>query len=213
MPKEPKLVYSRRLPHIQSAYSPLFITWRLKFTLPKSIKHELIKLKQESDANLAHLSQEYKLLQTYSNEKHRFEWYDVRLNYIEGLCITLTNFEIAQIIKDVLFFHHGTRYHLYAFCVMPNHVHVIIQQLKIEDDNPFPLPKITQSWKRHSSMQIKKLLDISDSVWQTESYDHVIRNEIELSYYLEYTLQNPVNAGLVDNWQAWNYSWINPKFV
>jgi REP element-mobilizing transposase RayT len=213
MPDTNKLVYCRRLPHIQSSLQPLFITWRLKFTLPGYITHELIAMKQSFAEETKHLSLDLINLQAYALERKRFAWLDTQLSQMNESTIDLTQSSYAQIIKDVLHFHAGLRYTLYAFCIMKNHVHVIIQQLMQEDDNPFPLAKITQSWKRHSSAQIKKLSGIDDLIWQAESYDHVIRNEQELSYYLEYTLDNPVNAGLVEKWQDWELGWLNPVFV
>jgi REP element-mobilizing transposase RayT len=152
-------------------------------------------------------------MQRHVNEKKRFEWLDSQILSIPDTPDFLKHKDIAQIVMDTLIFHNGVRYILYAYCIMPNHVHVIIQQNAEEDGNPYPLPKITQSWKRHSSTQIKRVLNRSEPVWQDESYDHVIRNEQELSYYLEYTIMNPVHAGLAVKWEDWGFTWINPVFL
>lgn len=209
MPEELKAFHARRLPHIQSAARPLFITWRLKFDLPKQIIHMMKAMFKELEVETQHLSKDLLKLHTYTFETKRFVWFDEQLTKVQPLPISLAQPEIANLIKEVLLYHNGQRYDLYAYCIMPNHVHVIIQLSPQLDGNPFPLPKITQSWKRHSSMKIKMLLNISDSVWQAESYDHVIRNEKELSYYLEYILDNPVKAGLVNMPQDWEHTWIN----
>jgi len=213
MPDNAKLTYTRRLPHIQSSVLPLFITWRLNFTLPKVITNELMKMKQIHESNIQHMSPDLKKLRSYTYEKHSFEWFDAKLSQIMASPVSLTKLEVAHIITDSLNYYHSIRYDLIAYCIMPNHVHVIIQQMKQADDNPYPLSKITQSWKRHTSTQIKKLLNIPDSIWQPESYDHVIRNESELSHYLEYTMDNPVKAELVGKWQDWEFSWVNPVFL
>jgi REP element-mobilizing transposase RayT len=213
MPETMKLTYIRHLPHIQSSLRPLFMTWRLKFTLPDYIKHQLLIRKQAFEAKIASLSPDYQALQQYSFEKQRFAWFDSQLPLFKGTPAFLTQDNIAPLVIDPLLFHTGSRYTLSAYCLMPNHVHVIIQQERGTADNPFPLSKITQSWKRHSSTKIKKTLGIADSVWQAESYDHVIRNEQELMHYLEYVMENPVQAGLVEKWDDWKWSWVNPVFL
>lgn len=159
------------------------------------------------------LSLNLRKIQSYHNENKRFEWFDEQLDKINDLKISLVYPDIAQIIQRTLTHFNGLRYDLYAYCIMPNHIHVIIQQLPVDDGEPFPLSKITQSWKRHSSTQIKKLVNYSEPVWQTESYDHVIRNEQELTHYMEYLLENPVKAQLVKDPGKWKYTWINPKFL
>ncbi|MFO7660761.1 MAG: transposase [Candidatus Cloacimonadaceae bacterium] len=171
------------------------------------------KKKLDLSTQIQSLSPDYQKLQSYVSEFKRFAWYDNQLNKISITSLDLTELQISVILRQALLFHHGLRYNLLAFCIMPNHVHVVIQQLLQEDDNPYPLSKITQSWKRQSSTQIKKLLDLKSSIWQPESYDHVIRNEKELRYYVEYVLENPVQAGFVKHWQDWEQSWVNPVLL
>ena len=43
--------------------------------------------------------------------------------------------------------------------------------------------------------------------WQSESYDHSTRNNNELRNVIQYTLQNPVKAKLVETWEAHPYTW------
>ncbi|MEN8178888.1 MAG: hypothetical protein ABFS39_09725 [Pseudomonadota bacterium] len=49
---------------------------------------------------------------------------------------------LAWIVEDSLLFGDGERYRLLAWVVMPNHVHVLIEQF-----NGWPLGKPVQSWK------------------------------------------------------------------
>ena len=44
-------------------------------------------------------------------------------------------------------------------------------------------------------------------MWQRESYDHRVRNARELAIAIAYTLNNPMRAGLVTEWQLWPYSY------
>ena len=68
-----------------------------------------------------------------------------------GSCV-LAESACAQIVQDSLLFGDGDRYHLFAWVVMPNHVHVLIEQIP-----GWPMSKVVQSWKRHTSQQIHRL--------------------------------------------------------
>lgn len=65
-----------------------------------------------------------------------------------------------------------------------------------------------QSVKRYSASEINKLKSQSGNVWQPESYDHIIRNELELFNTLSYVVNNPVKAGLTDNWEKWRATFL-----
>jgi REP element-mobilizing transposase RayT len=44
--------------------------------------------------------------------------------------------------------------------------------------------------------------------WQDESHDRVVRNENELNRVIQYVLDNPVKAGLVQTWEEWLWSYV-----
>ncbi|MBL7086050.1 MAG: hypothetical protein ISS28_02955, partial [Candidatus Cloacimonetes bacterium] len=46
-----------------------------------------------------------------------------------------------------------------------------------------------------------------------ENYDHYVRNREELNRIIGYILNNPVKAGLVDDYQEWKYSWLNENDI
>ena len=92
------------------------------------------------------------------------------------------------------FYFDGTRYELMAWCIMPNHVHAIVQPLPGYD-----LSQITHSWKSFTAHEANGILQRSGEFWQPESYDHLIRDEADFQHCLYYLLSNPEKAGLV-NW-------------
>ena len=49
--------------------------------------------------------------------------------------------------------------------------------------------------------------------WHNESYDHYVRGEKELARIVEYILNNPVKAGLVEDWQEWRFNYCNTTFM
>jgi REP element-mobilizing transposase RayT len=84
---------------------------------------------------------------------------------------------------------------------MPNHVHVVL--------TPFPNrtgSEILHSWKSYTATTINRLTGRTGQLWQTESFDHVVRNEEALARFIEYVEQNPVVAGLCRRAEDWPFS-------
>jgi REP element-mobilizing transposase RayT len=98
---------------------------------------------------------------------------------------------IAGIVSSTLNHFHGTRYELLAWCVMPNHVHTVASPLQ-----GHTLPEILHSWKSYSAKECNRALGRSGTFWQEESYDHLVRDQEDFRRVVEYTLENPVRAGL-----------------
>ena len=117
-----------------------------------------------------------------------------------GSCI-LRKPEIASIVQNALLHFEGTRYFLSGWCVMPNHVHVVVTPLA-----PHTLPEILHSWKSFTSNQINRKLGLSGTLWERESFDHVIRSSEEWERLVSYTEENPVAAGLCNSADKWPFS-------
>ena len=101
--------------------------------------------------------------------------------------------EIAGIVRDAILRFEGERFELAAWCVMPNHVHLLIKPL-----GEHSLPDILQGMKLFSAKEANKVLGREGAFWQKESYDHIIRDGEELAMQKRYVLKNPGKAGLVD---------------
>lgn len=98
----------------------------------------------------------------------------------------------------------------HAYSIMPNHIHWVLELLENDEKgNPVYLQDILQSVKRHTSNRINKLEGRTGSLWQKESFDTTIRNEKHLYHAVEYTLNNPVNAGLVSDRNDWPGNYFN----
>ena len=100
---------------------------------------------------------------------------------------------IASVIVGALRHFDGDRYRLLAWCVMPNHVHLVIQPL-----GEHPLGDILQSIKSYTAKAANTLLSRTGTFWQRESYDHLIRDGEDYRNQIRYVLENPERAGLVD---------------
>lgn len=79
-----------------------------------------------------------------------------------------------------------------TYCVMPDHVHLILAVQNTESDGrqiaaPTSISTVIQQLKRAVSRSAGQAL------WQKSFYDHVIRNEIDLAETRQYIANNPLN--------------------
>jgi REP element-mobilizing transposase RayT len=101
--------------------------------------------------------------------------------------------KVAELVAGALQQFDGARYRLHAWCVMPNHVHTVVQPL-----SEFELSDIVHSWKSLTAPEANSLLGRTGPFWQAEPYDHLVRDENDLRRQVEYVLANPARAGLKD---------------
>ena len=187
--------YSRGyLPHFDSKEKIQSITFRLADSLPQ------IKLK-ELDERLALIFGDKRDLE---KRKTIEQWLDSGIG-----CCALKHPEVAELVQETLLKFDGDRYRLLAWCIMPNHVHVVIEPAE-------KLGKIVQSWKSYTGrwgmMKNAKLgLGVPGKrFWMREYWDRYIRNEDHLKSVLDYIHGNPVSAGLCKHPEEWRWSSASP---
>jgi putative transposase len=201
--------YKRRLPHAYTQNNPVFITWRLKFTLPNHLIQSLKEQKDAFEKEIETLSEDYQNMQRYQFSKKQFNWLDELLTQDIDFPQLLQRPDVAEIIQNALHYLDDKKYCLHAYCVMPNHVHVLLTPYCEKADEKSALSDITHSLKRYTAREINKLLEKAGAMWARESYDHIVRNETEFGIIIEYIIGNPVKAKLVEHWKAWQYTWID----
>ncbi len=92
---------------------------------------------------------------------------------------------------------------LQALCVMPDHVHLIVEPLQ-----GITLARLMQKFKGGSAFKVNRRRGTQGPLWQVESWDRIIRDEQEYLEKTNYILQNPVMAGLSDDPLSWGGSYL-----
>ena len=230
-----KLSYRRNLPHIQLPGATFFVTFNLAGSLPQSVlqqwqteKNQLEAeksriLKSENSAHLA--SVEHKI---FEQKRERFRKFEETLDEAQNGPLWLKEERIAKVVAKSLHHRDGKVYRLDAYCIMANHVHAVFAPLvkpsKIDtadlQDNTIEtnslsyntLSSIMHSLKGYTARKANQLLGRSGAFWHHESYDHAIRDESEWQRIVTYVLNNPVKAGLVDEWTKWEWSYYRTGF-
>ena len=161
---------SNHLPHWTMAGGTYAITFRLVDSLPASV---IRALQQERDELITKAAPEETPLSL--EEKQRLDRLlsdkiEAYLDAGAGEC-WLRQPEIARIVADALRHFDGERYDLDAWCVMPNHIHVVMRPRR-----GFDVPDILHSWKSFTSTAANKVLGRAGKFWQKEYYDRLIRD-------------------------------------
>ena len=206
-----KLAYRKKLPHIQPPGAMLFVTFRLAGSLPTAVLDRLMAEKSSAEERLSKVEDlDQRHHQAYEEQKKLFAKWDSALDRSQREPRWLQRPDIAKVVADAL---HHLDHHVYeldTFCIMSNHVHVVFRPLEKEEGTYHALAAIMHSLKRHTARQANKKLGREGKFWQHESYDHVVRDVAELQRIRRYVLENPVRAGLVDDWRAWPWSYCLP---
>ncbi len=108
---------------------------------------------------------------------------------------------VAHIVARTLRHYDGIRYHLRAWCVMPNHVHVVVTRA-----DGSTLPTIVHGWKGYSATEVNRLIGRSGALWMPDYFDRIIRDDDHLWRAVEYVHANPVRAGLCGRPEDWEWS-------
>ena len=201
--------YRRNLPHYQPASSTLFVTCRLAGSLPQEV---VARLRQETEFVKAQLDKlgddALRAEEQYAAYRRAFGRFDRALDQANIGPTWLKEQAIARLVVDALHHRDGKQYELIAFCVMPNHLHIVFTPLQAESGEPVALETIMHSYKRYTAQQTNKVLQRSGEFWQHESYDHVVRDADELERIVAYVANNPVKAGLVRQRDAWPWTYV-----
>ncbi len=92
-------------------------------------------------------------------------------------------------------------FHLLAYVILPDHFHWLMQI----DDHTGNFSKVLHSFKRNFSRNyLKEHSEYSNhQIWQARFWDHIIRDEKDLSRHFDYIHWNPVKHGYVQTPDEW----------
>lgn len=198
--------YRRHLPHIHLVQATFFITFRLNNSLPFWIVQQLQEdFELEKTMLMNHVADREEFHRSY------FKQFDKFLDAQKDGNRWLNDPSIASTVADAIQYRNGKRYDLLSYCIMPNHVHLLVtitdEQEPGEKVRYTHLTSVLQSLKSYTAIECNRKLGRIGQFWQRESYDRVIRDQKELEWTIRYIIYNPVAAGLVKNWKDWKFTY------
>ena len=218
--------HRRNLPHFYRANSTYFITYRLKGTIPFKILEEL-RRKYSQEKIPVNKEEKYELDKLFFLEYDNYLDSNKKVNW-------LVNKGIAEKVKYTFHYYDKKEYTLICYTIMPNHVHLVfhlldkerklssqtrlsvlqpnVSQTILSAENYARIDRIMKSIKGISARESNKILKRKGSFWQSESYDHIVRDEDELERIIKYVIMNPVKAKLVNKWEDWEYTYLSENW-
>jgi len=176
-PSAEKETHSRNLPHWQQVQRLYFVTFRLADSIPQERLEQIKAQRKEWNCRNSQPYSESQLVEYYMLFSKRVEdWLDDHY----GKCV-LGLPECRSIVADAMEYFNGKRYELDHWVIMPNHVHVLVMPLA-----EHVLSDICHNWKSYTAHQINKCLGNVGQLWQHESFDHIVRSEMQLEKFREY---------------------------
>ncbi|MBI4931081.1 MAG: transposase [Bacteroidetes bacterium] len=100
----------------------------------------------------------------------------------------------------------------YAYCLMPNHFHLLVQIKKIENKTSKALSRLTPAEKAFKDFfisyakSINKKYGRTGSLFQYKFKRKEIKDEMYLKKLILYIHQNPVAAGFCEQLHEWKFS-------
>jgi REP element-mobilizing transposase RayT len=163
------------LPHWTTENGTYFITYRLADSLPHPVQRR---------------------------NKRVPEWrrMDRALDRGYGSAILKTP-KLAAVIEENLRHFDQKRYSLCAWCVMPNHVHVIARVFRTD------VSRVVHGWKSFTATRINAITGRSGPLWQRDYFDYLIRDDNDLARLCRYVTLNPEKARMRD----WPFVWRTPE--
>jgi putative transposase len=83
-------------------------------------------------------------------------------------------------------------YALHAWCVMPDHIHILVEGTQESCE----LVAFVRKFKQATAYSFK--VTCGKQLWQRSFYDHVLRQQDELGLVAQYIWMNPVRKGLCE---------------
>lgn len=185
------------LPHWQCNDAIYHISFRLADSVPQSVCEQWL---QERECLVANAKQHNKELSAEIERLAQYLYSEKIEKYLDAGCgkCYLRKTEIAKMVANAFTYFDNVRYRLHAWCIMPNHVHVVVEAVPDND-----ISKIIHSWKSYTAHRANEMLGLTGAFWQRDAYNHIIRSRKEYHFQIQYTWKNPEKAKL----QNWQWRW------
>ena len=167
------------LPHFENR-AIQFITFRLYDSVPKVLIEEwkaVLAMENDAEGTTDVARQMHKLVDKFEDSGY-------------GQCF-LADSRVADMMEQTLKHDDGKKYDLISYCIMPNHVHVMIRVYE-----GVSLSSILHTWRSYSAHEANKILERSGDFWMKDYYDRYIRDARHYTAVVQYIKDNPAKAGL-----------------
>ena len=178
--------------------------YHISLHLADSVPQAELRLWREERARLSALATEVKRPLTEDEIAAMRQLFNDHIEkYLAAGCgdCLLKNPHAADEVEKTIEHANGRLYALHEWCIMPNHLHVIVGGFRTER----PMREILGVWKRVSSHAINRALGREGEVWHRDAYTRIIRDREEYVRQLGYVWHNPEESRLKDGYRRMRY--------
>lgn len=168
------------LPHFDAPNVTQMVTFMLADSFPVTRRIEWEPILREPDDSVKR-----RKLEAWLDRGHGECW--------------LRRADVAETVERVLLETDGKDFHLQAWVLMPNHVHLVVAVWNT------PLSRLVGKWKGKSSRLGNLVLGRTGPFWQPDYFDTRIRDAEHLRKAIHYTEHNPAKAALVRDPRDWKW--------
>lgn len=129
--------------------------------------------------------------------------YHVMLRAVNGQTIFQDNEDYEKLIQTIGEFKEVSKYEIYAYCIMSNHVHLLIKEIK--EDLGIIFRRIGAKFVYWYNWKYKRRGHLFQDRYKSE----VVEDDKYFLTVLRYIHQNPIKAGIVND--VAKYSWSSYK--
>lgn len=176
---------------------------------------EVMAYLMERDENMLKKHITHRLpLERYSLSEGEYFFTLCTMNHQKAFC----NAALAKAIIDALLWRKEQHaWSLFCYCLMPDHLHFIIQLSEKERTirnggkrGSLPQNVLDQvgDFKKFTTTQLWWKAGGQGQLWQSSSYDRVIRYNDSVAEAVAYILNNPVRKKIVEHWKDYPYASI-----
>ncbi len=201
------------LPHYQEAGQVISLTWRLSFTLPVNLQKLLAEMKAIIQSYSELKDDNFVRNQKIKEYKEKVLQWDNYLGKLRLPELKLSEPKTANIIMSAFKFYDNNLYNLHSYCIMPNHIHLLLEPKEDDNNSYYKISDIIKRIKAFTAKEINKLNNQKGTIWCKDYFDRYIRNEKDYGNTIMYIMNNPVKAGLVENYIDWEYSYYNNGLI
>lgn len=200
--------------------TPALITYRLHGSLTQNASE---KLEAKKNAKLERLSEKAREMvsrqEVRAINKKRYEILtahelavDKALHRRRGGPFHLGHDSVQKIVLNAWKnLHDRGLIHLIAVCVMNNHVHVVLKAP--EDVSSMSIVPLMESHRNFTAHKANHVLDEPLADFWEETYHNRRVHPRELADTIQFVLNNPVEAGLAENWMKWPGAFLNEDYA
>jgi len=126
--------------------------------------------------------------------------FHIRLRVDASCDQALTTAPLAiPLLKAFEHYHSIQRWHCWLVLLMPDHLHALLTVSRSQS-----MSEILRAWKRYTASRYR-------INWQSNYFDHRIRNAADKRTTWIYISQNPVRKGLWRSAEDWPWVWPAPQ--